>query len=71
MIHELYFKYKGPMGLWNITAGRIGIPYGLLTYFSTSRLLFESSIEQILGFDADNGITVSGVKGECSIMVYL
>ncbi|NLE00963.1 MAG: hypothetical protein GX640_13940 [Fibrobacter sp.] len=63
MIHELYFKYKGPMGLWNITAGRIGIPYGLLTYFSTSRLLFESSIEQILGFDADNGITVSGVKG--------
>jgi hypothetical protein len=29
MIHELYLRFKGPMGLWNITAGRIGIPYGL------------------------------------------
>lgn len=63
MIHELYFRYKGPMGLWNITAGRIGIPYGLLTSFSTSRHIFEKPIEEIVGFDADNGIMLSGVAG--------
>jgi hypothetical protein len=63
MIHELYFRYKGPMGLWNITAGRIGIPYGLLTSFSTTRHIFEKPIEEIIGFDADNGIMFSGVAG--------
>lgn len=63
MIHELYFRFKGPMGLWNITAGRIGIPYGLLTSFSTTRHIFEKPIEEIIGFDADNGIMFSGVAG--------
>lgn len=63
MFHELYFRYKGPMGLWNITVGRIGIPYGLLTSFSTTRHLFEKPIEESLGFDADNGIMFSGVAG--------
>jgi hypothetical protein len=63
MVHELYFRYKGPMGLWNVTLGRFGIPYGLLTSFSTSRLLFESIPEDVVGLDADNGIMVSGIVG--------
>jgi hypothetical protein len=63
MIHELYLRFKGPMGLWNITAGRIGIPYGLLTSFSTSRHIFEMPFEEVVGFDADNGIMFSGVAG--------
>ena len=63
MVHELYIKYKGPMGVWNITAGRIGIPYGLLPSFSSTRLLFQTPTEEILGFDDDNGIMVSGIRG--------
>ena len=63
MIHELYFRYKGPLGSWNITAGRFGLPYGLLTTFSTSRLLYQSASYGSLGLDADNGVMVSGVIG--------
>jgi hypothetical protein len=63
MVHELYARLKGPMGAWNITLGRFGLPYGLLTSFSTSRLLYQSITETVLGIDADNGIMVSGTLG--------
>lgn len=64
MIHEAWVRYKGPMGKWNITAGRMGLPYGLLPSFPTTRLLFTTPYESITGFDVDNGIQLSGVLGD-------
>jgi hypothetical protein len=61
MFHEVYGQYKGPMGLWNITAGRFGLPWGLLPGFSTSRLLYDMSHGAVLGMTVDNGVMLSGV----------
>lgn len=63
MLHELYFRYKGPMSIWNLTVGRYTLPYGLLNSFSTSRLLFESDYKSVIGDDADNGLMFSGISG--------
>ncbi|MBD3244163.1 MAG: hypothetical protein GF331_26465 [Chitinivibrionales bacterium] len=63
MPHELYARYKGPLGSWNVTVGRFGLPYGLLTGFSASRLLYDMPHHALLGFDVDNGVMLSGVVG--------
>ncbi len=63
MAHELYGLYKGPLGSWNVSVGRFGLPYGLLTGFSASRLLYTMPHHELLGYDVDNGIMLSGVRG--------
>ncbi|MFP4520573.1 MAG: hypothetical protein ACLFQK_00360 [Fibrobacterota bacterium] len=64
MLHEGYLKYKGPLGAWNITAGRFTLQHGLLWNFTAKRLLFEDTGHMLLGFDADNGLMVSGITEE-------
>ena len=61
--HELYGQYKGPLGAWNVTAGRFGLPWGLLSGFSASRLLYDMPHDRLLGMDVDSGLKVSGVAG--------
>ena len=64
MVHELYARYKGPLGAWNVTAGRFRLPFGLLTGFASDRLLFHTVEERTLGFDADDGLMLSGQVGD-------
>lgn len=64
MLHEAYARYKGPLGRWNVTAGRFVLPFGLLTDFSTSRQLYDSLHNETLGMDVDSGIMLSGVIGD-------
>ncbi len=64
MFHELYVRYKGPLGAWNATAGRFRLPFGLLPGFTSERLLFSTVEEHTLGFDADDGLLVSGQSGD-------
>lgn len=63
MLHEVYGQYKGPMGAWNITAGRFGLPWGLLPGFSATRLLYDMPHGAVLGMSVDNGVMLSGVTG--------
>jgi hypothetical protein len=63
MIHESYLRLKGPMGAWNMTIGRFGVPFGLLNNFNTSRQLYKMPHSVIIGIDADNGIMLSGTAG--------
>lgn len=63
MLHEIYGQYKGPLGSWNVTIGRFGLPWGLLPGFSASRLLYDMPDDKLLGMDVDSGIKVSGVIG--------
>ena len=63
MLHEVYGQYKGPLGAWNITVGRFGVPWGLLPGFSATRLLYDMPHDALLGMDVDSGIKVSGVVG--------
>ncbi len=62
-LHELYGRYKGPLGKWNLTAGRFTLPYGLLSSYSSKRLLSETIDHQTLGIHVDNGLLLSGVTG--------
>ena len=62
MAHEMYGRYKGPMGVWNATVGRFTLPFGLLVNFSTTRLLYRSLDVHTLGMDVDNGLQVSGTS---------
>lgn len=63
MLHEIYAQYKGPMGRYNVTLGRFGIPYGLNIDFTTSRFLYDDPGKDILGINMDSGVMVHGFTG--------
>ena len=64
MIHDAYVRYKGPMGRWNVTAGRFQLPFSLLSGFSTSRFLYDNLSDTSVGIHSDGGVMVSGVVGD-------
>lgn len=59
-IDQLYAKYKGPMGRWNITLGRSLIPFGLLTDYDSEMLILETQEKKTIGYKSDDGIKLSG-----------
>ncbi len=61
--HQWYAMYKGPLGKWNISAGKFRLPYGLLTGFDSERLLFDTLEEFTVGGDRDLGLMLSGTIG--------
>lgn len=63
IIHQLYGRYKGPMGKWNITLGRVPLPWGLLTNWSAERLPYHSPYAVRGLLKSDNGLLVSGTIG--------
>lgn len=63
MLHELYARYKGPLGARGVSVGRFRMPYGLLYDFDPSRFLYETPHEALLGVEADNGVMLSGLSG--------
>ncbi len=63
MIHQFYGRYKGPMGKWNITLGRVPLPWGLLTDWSPERLPYTSLYKLKSLMKVDNGIMLSGTLG--------
>jgi len=63
MLHELYARYKGSLGSWDLTAGRFRLPYGLMYSFDAATLLYDTPHEDLLGMDSDNGVMISGIAG--------
>lgn len=59
-IDQLYAKYKGPMGRWNITLGRSLIPFGLLTDYDSEMLILNTQEKKTIGYKSDDGIKLSG-----------
>lgn len=59
-IDQLYAKYKGPMGKWNIALGRSLIPFGLITDYDSEMLLVETQEKKTIGYKSDDGIKLSG-----------
>ena len=60
-LEQAYIQYKGPLGRWNLTAGRYLLPFGLLPNYSTKRLLIESLEYETIGLRYDTGLQLSGV----------
>jgi len=64
LLHQAYAEYKGPMGRWNLAAGRVPLPWGLQTSWSPDRMLFTSPYTGIRAPFSDNGILWRGVVGD-------
>ena len=62
-VEQLYAKYKGPMGKWNITLGRMNVPFGLITEYDTEWQVIKTLERQTIGFRNDDGVKLSGFKG--------
>jgi hypothetical protein len=63
VLHELYARYHGPLGSWNLTAGRFRLPYGLMYSFDPATLLYDTPHGILLGMDSDNGAMLTGFAG--------
>ncbi|CAA6819037.1 MAG: Unknown protein [uncultured Sulfurovum sp.] len=59
-IDQLYAKYKGPMGRWNLTLGRSLIPFGLLSDYDSEVLLLKTQEKKTIGYKSDDGVKLSG-----------
>jgi hypothetical protein len=71
MLHELYARYKGPLGAWDLTAGRFRLPYGLMYSFDAATLLYDTPHDALFGMDSDNGVMLSGIRGPVDYAVSL
>jgi hypothetical protein len=61
MLHQAYAEWKGPLGRWNLAAGRVPLPWGLLTAWSPDRMPYGSPYDWTRTLDSDNGVLWRGV----------
>lgn len=59
-----YAQLKGPLGKINLRVGRYVLPFGLLTYYDTERLLLQTLEKRSLGIKTDVGARVFGYVGD-------
>ncbi|MDX2093033.1 MAG: hypothetical protein SFX73_34640 [Kofleriaceae bacterium] len=62
-LYQAYGQYKGPLGRWNLRAGRYLVPFGLLAYYDTERLLLAAHEVEALGIKLDEGVELFGYFG--------
>ncbi len=60
MVHQAYGEWKGPMGRWNVAAGRVPLPWGLLTAWSPDRMPYSSPYDWTRTLSSDNGALLRG-----------
>ncbi len=63
LLHQAYAEWKGPMGRWNVAAGRVPLPWGLRTAWSPDRMPYGSPYDWTRTLEADNGALVRGTLG--------
>ncbi len=61
--YQTYLQYKGPLGRWNVRAGHYILPFGLLAYYDTERLLLRTQELTSLGIKLDTGVEALGYRG--------
>lgn len=62
-VEQLYARYKGPMGRWNVTLGRTLVPFGLITDYDTEWTIVKTQEDLTIGFKSDDGLKLSGYYG--------
>jgi hypothetical protein len=60
LLHQAYAEWKGPMGRWNVAAGRVPLPWGLLTAWSPDRMPYSSPYDWTRTLESDNGALLRG-----------
>jgi len=61
--YQVYAQYKGPLGRWNLRAGRYLVPFGLHAYYDTERLPLPAHEGEALGLKLDEGLQLFGYRG--------
>lgn len=69
--YQTYLQYKGPLGKWNVKAGRYILPFGLLSDYDTERLILQTIEPFSLGTKLDTGVELSGFLGDLDYAVSL
>lgn len=59
-LYQTFVQLKGPLGRWNVRAGRYIVPFGLLATYDSERLVLNTMEPLTLGLKLDNGIQASG-----------
>lgn len=60
-LYQTYAQLKGPLGRWNVRAGRYIVPFGLLgTGHDTERLVLRTIEPLSIGLKLDEGVQVHG-----------
>ncbi len=62
-VHQLYGRYKGPMGKWNISVGRVPLPWGLNTSWTAERNPYTPLYKFSGILKNDNGVLINGTMG--------
>lgn len=59
-LYQTYVQLKGPLGRWNVRAGRTIVPFGLLATYDSERLVLNTLEPLTLGLKLGDGVQVSG-----------
>lgn len=59
-LYQTYAQLKGPLGQWNVRAGRYIVPFGLLSSYDTERLVLRTIEPLTIGLKLDEGVQVHG-----------
>lgn len=71
LLYQTYAQLKGPLGRWNVRAGRFIVPFGLLASYDSERLVLNTIEPLSLALKLDTGVQVSGFVGDHDYAVAL
>lgn len=71
LLYQTYAQLKGPLGRWNVRAGRFIAPFGLLASYDSERLVLNTIEPLSLALKLDTGVQVSGFVGDHDYAVAL
>lgn len=70
-LYQTYAQFKGPLGRWNVRAGRFIVPFGLLASYDSERQVLNTIEPLSLGLKLDAGVQVNGFSGDHDYAVAL
>lgn len=59
-LYQTYVQLKGPLGRWNLRAGRLIVPFGLLANYDSERLVLNTLEPLTIGLKLDEGLQLHG-----------
>lgn len=59
-LYQTYVQLKGSLGRWNVRAGRLIVPFGLLANYDSERLVLNTIEPLTIGLKLDEGIQLHG-----------
>jgi len=63
-MYQTYAQLKGPLGRWNVRAGRFIVPFGLLASYDSERMVLNTMEPVSLALKLDTGVQMSGFVGD-------